>query len=52
MHFQKMKVDSDGDYLPEPPALQGYEQTGVRTIQARLGKEAKKAKRGTLQARG
>ena len=29
MHFQKMKVDSDGDYLPEPPALQGYEQTGV-----------------------
>ena len=29
MHFQKMKVDSDGDYLPEPPALEGYEQTGV-----------------------
>ena len=31
MHFQKMKVDRDGDYLPEPPALQGYEleQTGV-----------------------
>ena len=29
MHFQKIKVDSDGDYLPEPPALQGYEQTGV-----------------------
>ena len=21
MHFQKMKVDRDGDYLPEPPAL-------------------------------
>ena len=29
MHFQKMKVDSDGDNLPEPPALEGYEQTGV-----------------------
>ena len=29
MHFQKKKLDSDGDYLPEPPALQGYEQTGV-----------------------
>ena len=23
MHFQKMKVDRDGDYLPEPPAFQG-----------------------------
>jgi len=29
MHFQKMKVDSEGDYLPEQPALEGYEQTGV-----------------------
>ena len=29
MHFQKMKFDSEGDYLPEPPALQVYEQTGV-----------------------
>ena len=46
MHFQKMKVDRDGDYLPEPPALQGYEQTVVPFKQGWARKPKFKRQRG------
>ena len=42
MHFQKMKVDRDGNYLPEPPALQGTSRQVY--LSSKVGRGSQKGK--------
>ena len=44
VHFQKTKVDSDGDNLPEPPALQGKRVY----LSSKVGRESLKGKQAFL----